>query len=129
MGMVLNQAQGSGMEAPQVRSVGGACVAHTALLDRWVGVVGVQAVVLVNLGDNAPPGAVAFEAGDHGLFFVCPCGCGAEDYLPFRGPDGRPRPSWLWDGNREAPTLSPSIRRTAGCRWHGFLRSGIWEAV
>ena len=36
--------------------------------------------------------------------------------------------SWEWDGNREAPTLSPSIlnhgRAGEPARWHGFLRAG-----
>jgi len=29
---------------------------------------------------------------------------------------------WDWDGNREAPTFSPSIN-CKGC-WHGFIRNG-----
>jgi hypothetical protein len=34
--------------------------------------------------------------------------------------------SWEWDGNRERPTLSPSV----WCRgiWHGFLRAGRFES-
>lgn len=31
-------------------------------------------------------------------------------------------PSWQWDGNRERPTLSPSIH-THG-HWHGWVRNG-----
>jgi hypothetical protein len=31
-------------------------------------------------------------------------------------------PSWQWDGNRESPTLSPSVW-THG-HWHGFIRNG-----
>ena len=40
------------------------------------------------------------------------------------------RPVWQWDGNREKPTLSPSI----GCgprpdfHWHGYLKAGRFEA-
>lgn len=34
---------------------------------------------------------------------------------------------WLWDGNKEAPTLSPSINVIG--RWHGFLRAGKIETV
>jgi hypothetical protein len=33
-----------------------------------------------------------------------------------------PGPSWQWDGNRERPTLAPSIW-THG-HWHGFVRDG-----
>jgi hypothetical protein len=29
---------------------------------------------------------------------------------------------WSWDGNREAPTFTPSIN-CGGC-WHGYLRNG-----
>lgn len=29
---------------------------------------------------------------------------------------------WIWDGNREAPTFSPSIN-CKGC-WHGYIRAG-----
>lgn len=29
---------------------------------------------------------------------------------------------WTWDGNREAPTFSPSIN-CSGC-WHGYIRNG-----
>ena len=35
---------------------------------------------------------------------------------------------WHWDGNRDEPTLSPSINNPpAG--WHGFLRAGYLESV
>lgn len=30
--------------------------------------------------------------------------------------------SWEWDGNREKPTLNPSVH-AVGC-WHGWVRSG-----
>ncbi len=81
---------------------------------------------------------------DHGvrysaLMFVCP-GC-AEPYtlpsgesytpsgihmLPVNSSDKSP--SWAWDGDIEAPTVSPSILT----RWndrvcHSFLRAGVFE--
>ena len=36
---------------------------------------------------------------------------------------------WIWDGNKETPTLSPSILvwgdgRDKPATWHGFLRKG-----
>lgn len=39
--------------------------------------------------------------------------------------DSRPM-VWDWNGNREAPTLSPSVlvKTTAKERWHGWLRDG-----
>jgi len=43
---------------------------------------------------------------------------------------------WQWDGNREAPTLSPSIRVHYQGEdgqdvelWHGFLRAGSLETA
>lgn len=77
---------------------------------------------------------------DHGrgyqaLAFVCP-GCerspgkGGLHMLPVNS-DWK-TPSWSWDGNLDAPTLSPSIltRRsgpdgTSVC--HSFLRAGVFE--
>lgn len=31
---------------------------------------------------------------------------------------------WQWDGNREAPTLTPSILHHSHKEWHGYLREG-----
>ena len=75
---------------------------------------------------------------DHGLvytalMFVCP-GCvagGPEGYeglhiLPVNaGEIGKP--SWEWDGNLEAPTLSPSILSTGYVRCHSFLKAGVFQ--
>ncbi len=41
---------------------------------------------------------------------------------------------WYWDGDREAPTLSPSILHYGKGRkepptWHGYLRAGQLETV
>lgn len=72
------------------------------------------------------PGAYEIrQAGKStGMAFVCPCGCGQEDYIPL---DPGRSESWEWDGNREKPTLSPSLQRMGGCGWHGFLRAGVFE--
>jgi hypothetical protein len=66
------------------------------------------------------------------ILFVCP-GCGDDLHmLPVGGdvPDGKPR--WDFDGNLDAPTLSPSILtryKTKGEEWvcHSFLRAGVFE--
>lgn len=70
-----------------------------------------------------------FEFGEYVLSFMCPCGCDESDFV-IAAPKGAAegRRSWLWDGNKEKPTLAPSILRTgAPCKWHGFLRAGVWE--
>lgn len=35
-------------------------------------------------------------------------------------------PTWEWDGNEQAPTLSPSINcnGNGGCGWHGHMKAG-----
>lgn len=72
--------------------------------------------------------ACAFEFFSHkdrevaGMIYLCPCGCRRTGALHFRP---HPSPSWEWDGNREAPTLSPSVHHVG--HWHGWLRAGIWE--
>jgi hypothetical protein len=78
--------------------------------------------------DDAHGTPGAFEIIEHadsssaGVGFICPCGCGREGYLSFTPPG----PQWTWDGNREAPTLTPSVQQVGGCRWHGWLRAGEW---
>jgi hypothetical protein len=34
------------------------------------------------------------------------------------------RSQWDWDGNREAPTFSPSINCESHCGWHGYIKKG-----
>lgn len=74
---------------------------------------------------DTPPGAFEFySSGDRemaGMIYVCPCGCGRRGALDFRP---HPSPSWEWDGNRDAPTLSPSVDHVG--HWHGWLRNGEW---
>lgn len=66
------------------------------------------------------------------LFFVCPCGCGGVSSVPLRLKDSpeakaKDREVWDWDGDRDKPTLSPSLQKTEGCRWHGYLKKGVWS--
>jgi hypothetical protein len=63
-----------------------------------------------------------------GMLFGCP-GCGCVMICAFTVMDGHP--SWTWDGNEKAPTLTPSIIHTpskGGCGWHGFLTKGEFKA-
>jgi len=68
--------------------------------------------------DGAPPA---------GMLYACPCGCGQVGALAFRKPDGQPRPSWIWNGSRDAPTLEPSVHHID--HWHGWLRNGEWTVA
>lgn len=49
-------------------------------------------------------------------------------YLPGE-PATAPRPSWEWDGNLDAPTLSPSIATMLppNDQCHSFLTAGVFE--
>jgi len=75
------------------------------------------------------PGAFEYyQAGDQypaGLIYICPCGCKRTGALAFRNQGGE-RPSWEWDGNLEAPTLSPSVHHVG--HWHGWLQAGVWTS-
>lgn len=39
--------------------------------------------------------------------------------------DGR-TPSWIWNGDRDKPTLQPSIRDVGSCFYHGHITEGVW---
>lgn len=81
---------------------------------------------------RAVPGAFEYtKVGDRypgGMVYCCPCGCGRTMSLMFRPvpPQFAPRAAWEWDGNMDAPTLSPSVHHVG--HWHGWLRNGVWES-
>lgn len=92
----------------------------------------VKAILVEDVdADGAPAGAFEFyrsEARDvAGMFFKCPCGCGKVSALSFK-PDIPP--AWQWDGNRESPTLTPSVHDNPQgvTHWHGFLTNGEWRS-
>lgn len=58
------------------------------------------------------------------LRFVCPCGCSDVCTIPVR--PGYGGAHWTWDGNKELPTLTPSILRLGDCKWHGYLTGGVF---
>lgn len=74
---------------------------------------------------NVTDGDLRYQA----LMFCCP-GCGGTGLhmLPVNCNAGG-KPTWTWDGNLDAPTLSPSILT----RWgndkvcHSYLRAGVFE--
>lgn len=81
--------------------------------------------------------AALHSVDDHGikydaLMFACP-GCAEMDdndgIHMLAVNSSNHEPSWEWDGNLEAPTLSPSILTARGgpkvC--HSFLRAGVFE--
>ena len=65
------------------------------------------------------------QGGQRRFWLVCPGPCKGLSPLALRPvSDGSPQ-SWEFNGNTEAPTLSPSIDHR-GC-WHGFLINGEFQ--
>jgi len=78
-----------------------------------------------------PEGAWSIQRegiGNLHMRMICPCGCRGVSILPLGTSADAGRHAWAWDGNEDAPTLSPSIYRRMQCGWHGFLRAGVWES-
>lgn len=73
--------------------------------------------------EDLAPGEFQFTDREAFIYIGCPCGCGDTFGLPVRV---RP-PGWSWNEDRDRPSLAPSIRRTGGCRWHGFLTAGQFK--
>lgn len=67
--------------------------------------------------------------GTHGMAFGCPCGCGDVSAIRFDTSPIEGDPRWHWNGNRESPTLTPSLHKTQGCGWHGYLTNGEFVSV
>jgi len=66
-----------------------------------------------------------------GISFDCPCGeCGERTLLCFENPVHggaaiEKQNTWKRKGETfETMTLTPSIQRMGGCRWHGYLTNG-----
>lgn len=66
--------------------------------------------------------------GDSDIVFCCPCGCGTVVSLPIGTNSLDKRKPWGWNGNKEKPTLTPSILFLSGCKWHGFLTDGVFRS-
>lgn len=74
------------------------------------------------------PGAFEFykyqDRYPAGMIYCCPCGCERLGALHFRPGNVDGGASWEWDGNMDAPTLTPSVLHRD--HWHGFLTAGVW---
>lgn len=95
--------------------------------------------VRVNSMDDDRPGAFQFYSvggeTEAGILFNCPCGCGSMFSAAIKEYEGA-GPVWGWDGNRDCPTLSPSLLvyqcndrgERIGEHWHGFLTDGVFRS-
>lgn len=66
-----------------------------------------------------------FKFGGDVIYIWLPGMSGPDAIRIQKGPPGGER-VWGWDGNEEAPTLTPSIHALG--EWHGWLRSGKLES-
>jgi len=70
------------------------------------------------------PGEFCFTEGETHCVLWLPSGSIVGLRVSRDGPQsGGPVPVWGWDGNREAPTLAPSIHLVG--EWHGYLQAGF----
>lgn len=100
--------------------------------DEWADDEPVGAFDIVDGTVQGQPGATAH------MMFVCP---NAHPCAILVGPQPVERPSENalyvggWNGDRETPTITPSIncrsekdgKPTGGCGWHGFITKGVMK--
>jgi len=97
---------------------------------------------VASYGAHERPGDFSWATRDSGvttsIVLSCP-NCGARHAVGVKPGDPR---GWSWNGDRERPTLTPSIFFSSGhvphglsddrtdeqkaCRWHGYLTNGKW---
>ena len=85
----------------------------------------VTATFVENIFDSEIDGAYKFE-DDNNIIYICPCGCKELMSLPVVPLHISGQRGWGWNQNKDKPTLTPSIRRMDGCKFHGFLTDGVW---
>lgn len=78
-----------------------------------------------------PPAGVmwVFMEGEtaEAVEFLCPCGCGKSIYTPLHAPHPQ---RWAYQRGPNGPTITPSIRWTAGCKAHFNITDGqvVWHS-
>lgn len=75
--------------------------------------------------DIQRPGDFKFSDDRDYLYIWLPGTTGPDAIRITRSPSGNSR-AWLWDGNLDRPTLTPSIHVKG--EWHGYLRAGRLES-
>jgi hypothetical protein len=82
---------------------------------------------------NQAPGTISWSNWYNsdevaGCFYVCPCGCRVVGFLSVRSAMRQESPSWEWNGDKDKPTMKPSIQKTSPCKWHGYLTDGVFKS-
>lgn len=72
------------------------------------------------------------EGGARRLSFLCPCGCGVLCGCKIRDDGQNIGGAWGWNGSKNKPTLTPSIRISGKTpseeHWHGYLTDGVFKS-
>lgn len=83
--------------------------------------------------DAKPAGAYCFmqraDGTRVGIVHACPCGCGSQGAMWFKGLADAGGPEWSVTGEWPKVTLSPSIgfgKLNGSYHWHGFLENGVF---
>lgn len=104
------------------------------MTDKRNATVIVSTDIWPDVGKKIQPGLIQYltnkEERINQMLIGCPCGCGDLRCVDiYQNGEKPPSPSWLWDGNKEKPTLTPSIdfRVAHKSHWHGFLKIGIFK--
>lgn len=79
----------------------------------------------VEVGKMELPGDFCFDEDFSHIYVWLPGVSGPDSLRIQKGPPGGDR-VWGWDGNTEAPTLTPSIHDQN--HWHGYLKAGRLES-
>lgn len=74
------------------------------------------------------PGDWCFPDGDH-IFIHLPTGDFARLPIDANCREEWGDPCWQWDGNRENPTITPSILMRGMGEWHGYMTAGKLVSV
>lgn len=76
-------------------------------------------------GEMCAPGDFSFDDEFTHIYIILP-GDEHPDAIPIKCGTAGGHRVWGWDGNKDAPTLTPSIHRVG--HWHGYLRAGRLES-
>lgn len=68
------------------------------------------------------PGDFTFDDNFSHLYIWLPGDSGPSAIPIVRGPAPNVARVWGWDGNKDSPTVTPSIHYVG--HWHGWLRAG-----
>jgi len=84
------------------------------------------------LNGTAKTGDYAFAQTGDGLFLFCLLpGDSNMHGLPLEKGKVHDRPCWNWDGDKQNPSMTPSILAygpDGKAFWHGYLRNGRFES-